>query len=94
MHERPPLGDIPYKLILLDDLNVRHKRKTLQESEYKFIKKIMPITKLMTNRGISNKLHITQSVGTNITQNNKQVHHHKKYLQQQYKLTQGKFNKQ
>ena len=54
----------------------------------------MPITKLMTNRGISNKKYIKQSVEIRTTQNNKQVHHHKTYLQQQYKLTQGKFNKQ
>ena len=88
---RPPLGDIPHKLILYDDLNIKTRRKTERDSEYNPIETLMHINSSKIATRISNK-HIERSSQINQTQNTTPLHQQTTFLQQQYTHTQRTSN--
>ena len=62
--ERPPLGDIPYKLILLDNLNDGH-RKNFIECEYKHTTRKLIKNNSMINPGINIEVNILKTFNSN-----------------------------
>ena len=72
--ERPPLGDIPYKLILLENLNDGH-RKTLIESDYNYTTTKLNNNNLMVTLGTSIKVNILKTIKFKLTQNDTQEVH-------------------
>ena len=85
--ERPPLGDIPYKLILYDDLKIKNTRTTILDSEYSLIEKLILLTNLMTTTRTNTKKNKRKACTTNKTQNINQLNQHAAYFQQQYTYT-------